>query len=131
MNKIIKMATVVACASAVLGIAGCGGAKTPDAVALEVLTAVQKGKASPEFLAKNCTATAAQMLTAFGAMCTEALKGATFTVVDTKINGDKAVVTIKQEGGEKPSTEKEDMVLVDGEWKLDMRKEDGKKETKN
>lgn len=122
MNKLIRMATVVVGVGAMLGFAGCG-AKTPDAVALDVLHKIQAGKATPEYLADNCTAETAQLFTMFGAMATAATKGAEFTVVDTKVDGDKAVVTIKQDGGENPGTEKYDLVRIDGKWKLAVKKE--------
>ena len=126
MNKLIKVAMIVAGVGAMLCFTGCGE-KAPDVVALDVLKTLQAGKATPEYLSKNCTAQTAQLFNMFGAMTTEALKGATFTVVDTKVNGDKAVVTIKQDGGEKPGTEDCDLVKVDGKWKLDVKKEKGDK----
>ena len=125
MNKLIRMArmaTVVVGVGAMLGFAGCG-AKTPDAVALDVLHKIQAGKATPEYLADNCTAETAQLFTMFGTMATAAMKGAEFTVVDTKVDGDKAVVTIKQDGGEKPGTRNCDLVRIDGKWKLKENKE--------
>jgi len=131
MKKLIKVATVVASVGAMLSFAGCGGEKTPDVVALDVLKTVQAGKATPEYLAKNCTEDTAKLFTMMGAMFAEACKGATFTVIDTKINGDKAVVTIRQDGGKKPSTEKYDLVKVDGRWKLDVNKEKEKDDKKD
>ena len=128
MNKLIKVAMLVACVGAMHCFAGCG-AKTPEAVTMDVLKTLQAGKATPEYLAKNCTERTAGLFTMFGTMATEATKGATFTVIDTKVNGDKAVVTIKQDGGEKPGTEKYDLVKVDGKWKLDVNKEDSSNES--
>ena len=123
MKRIMKVAALTACVGAVLCFAGCG-AKSPDAVALDVLKTLQDGKATPEYLAKNCTERTAGLFNMFGSMATEAMKGATLTVIDTQVNGDKAVVTIKQDGGEKPGTEKYDLVKVDGKWKLDVNKEE-------
>lgn len=128
MKKLIKMATAAASIGAMLSFAGCG-AKAPDAVTLDVLKTLQAGKATPEYLAKNCTERTAGLFTMFGAMAAEAMKGATFTVVDTKVNGNKAVVTIKQDGGEKPGAEKYDLVKVDGKWKLDVNKEESSNES--
>ena len=122
MRKLIKMATVVASVGAMLSFAGCG-AKAPDAVALDVLKTLQDGKATPEYLAKNCTEKSVQLFSMFGAMVTENLKGATLTIVDTKIDGDTAIVTIKQDGGKEPGTEEYDLVKVNGVWKLDIDKE--------
>ena len=60
-------------------------------------------------------------------------------VADTKIDGDKATVTVKMEGGKKDKDgkagkeeEKFDLKKVDGKWKIDFNKEDptkGKKGT--
>lgn len=125
MNKLIKSAMMMASVGAMLCIVGCG-AKTPDAVAMDFLKTMQAGKATPEYLAKNCTAQTAQLFTMFGAVVTEDMKGVTFTVVDTKINGDKAVVKIKKEGGKKSGTEDFELLQVDGKWKVNVNKEKDK-----
>lgn len=116
------MAMIMAGVGAMLGFAGCG-AKGPDAVALDVLKTLQSGKATPEYLKEYCTEKTVPLFAMAGAMVAEKLKGVTFSVVDTKIDGDKAVVTIKQEGGKKPSTEEMKLVKIDGKWKLDVDKE--------
>ena len=47
------------------------------------------------------------------------LKGATFTVVDKKIEGDKASVFIKQVGGKHPKDKEEFLLMkVGGKWKV-------------
>lgn len=122
MSKLIKVAMIVAGVGAMFSFAGCG-TKGPDAVALDVLKTLQDGKASPEYLAKNCTEKAMQLFSMFGAMVTENLKGARLTTIATKIDGDMAVVTIKQEGGKEPGIKEYDMVKFDNEWKLDIDKE--------
>ena len=122
MKKLIKMATVVASVGVTLSFAGCG-AKGPDAVALDVLQTLQAGKAMPEYLTKNCTEKAMTLFSTFGAMVAENLKGATFTVDNTKIDGDAAVVTIRQNGGAEPGVKEYDLIKVDNEWKLDIDKE--------
>lgn len=121
--KIIRMVTIVAGIGALLCFAGCGE-KTPDEVTLDALKTIQSGKATPEYLAKNCTANAAALFAMSGEMLKEASKGATFTYVDTEIDGDKAVVTILQQGGENPGLANYDLVRVDGRWKLDVNKEE-------
>ena len=128
MNKMVKMAAIAVGVAVMF--AGCGGPTTPDAVAVDFLKTMQAGKATPEYIAKNCTAQTAQLFGMFGAMinaqAAEEMKGATFTVLETKINGDKAVVKIKQEGGLKPETKDMDLVLINGKWKINEGKEKSK-----
>lgn len=125
MNKMVKMATVVACAVAMFGIAGCGS-KAPDVVAVEFFQTLAAGKADLDYLKKHCTEDTAKLFVMLGDEAAKEMKGATFTVVDTKIDGDKAKVTIKQIGGAKPDDkpQKVDLVKVDGEWKVAINKED-------
>ena len=86
MNKIIKMAAIAVGAAAMF--AGCG-AKTPDAVVLDVLKTGQAGKITPEFLAKNFTTEMANKMSKDITMMNETmaarLKGETYTVVDTNV----------------------------------------------
>lgn len=124
MNNRIRMAITVAGVAAMLGMAGCG-ASTPDAVAIDFLKKVQSGKADKAYLEKNCTQDTAMMVSLGGSEFQKAMKGAKFTVVDTKINGDKAIVSIKQEGGVDGAgkTNNCNLVKVDGKWKVDAQKE--------
>ena len=119
MNKMIKMAAIAVGAAAMF--AGCG-AKTPDAVALDALKTCQAGKVTPEFLAKNFTTEMANNMSKDITMLNETMaarmKGETYTVVDTKINGDTAVVKIKAERGKENSTNDVSLILVDGVWKI-------------
>ena len=64
----------------------------------------------------------------------ENMEGVKFSVADTKIDGDKATVTVKMEGGKKDKDgkagkeeEKFDLKKVDGKWKIDFNKEDSTK----
>ena len=58
------------------------------------------------------------------------LDGVTFSVKDTKIDGDSAVVTLVAEGKKDKKGAKDDAKLnlkkVDGKWKIDVKKEDMK-----
>ena len=134
MKKMIKLMAMVACVCAVFGIAGCGG-NSPDAVALDFLKTVQAGKADEAYLKANCTESTAKMfgmlLTMGKDEMTKEMEGVTFSVADTKIDGDKATVTIKAEGGKKgqegKDEEKINLKKVDGKWKVDIGKEDGGK----
>ena len=125
MKRIMKVAALTACAEVMLGLTGCdaGSRKTPDAVVVKVLQAVQEGKASQEFLAENCTESTAALFTTFGALVQSAIKGATFTVSKTFIDDNIATVKIKQTGGEKPGEEAYYLKKIDGNWKLDVNKE--------
>lgn len=122
MNKIMKMATVVAGVGAMLSFAGCGS-KAPDQVALDVLKTLQEGKADQAFLEKNCTKETAGVFVAFGSMMQEATKGATWTASQTYVDDDIATVVIEQSGGEKPGRETYYLKKIDGQWKLHMDKE--------
>lgn len=128
MNKKIKMATMVVCVGAMLCIVGCGDAgggsasaklDTPDAVIVNVLTTVQSGKANAEFLKATCTDETAAFWSSCIGELQEDIKGATFTVVDKKIEGDKASVFIKQVGGKHPKDKEEFLLMkVGGKWKV-------------
>ena len=124
MNK-IKLVTMVACAATMFGIVGCGS-KSPDMVAVGVLQAIEAGKADIDYLQKHCTEDSAKLFMMFGGEMAKEMKGATFTVINTKINGDKAKVTIKQNGGLKPEDKPHDidLVKVDGDWKVSVNKEE-------
>ena len=142
MKKMIKLMAMVACMCAVFGIAGCGG-NSPDTVMLDFLKTMQSGKADEAYLKANCTESAAKMFTLGLAMAKDEMmknmEGVKFSVADTKIDGDKARVTVKMEGGKKDKDgkagkeeEKFDLKKVDGKWKIDFNKEDptkGKKGT--
>jgi len=122
MNKLIKMATIVAGVGAMLNFAGCG-AKSPDKVALDVLKTLQEGKADQAFLEKNCTKETAGVFAMFGGMMKDATQGATWSVTQTYIDDDIAMVMIKQSGGKKPSEETYYLKKMDGQWKMHVDKE--------
>ena len=124
MNKLIKVAMIVAGVGAMFGLAGCGSAENkPDAVVLKVLKTLQSGKADQAFFAKYCEEDTAKLFAGFGAQMTEALNGATFSVAYTFVDDDVAVVKIKQEGGQKPGESYYDAKKVDGQWKIAVNKE--------
>ena len=133
MKKLMKFAAMAVCVGTMLGITGCGS-KSPDAVAVEFLQTMAAGKADMDYLQKHCTQEAASLFFMVGKEAAREMKGATFTVVDTKIDGDKAKVSIKQNGGAKPDSKPQnvDLVKVDGEWKVTVNKEEKeeKEETK-
>ena len=126
-----KLITLFACACAMF-IAGCS--KGPDAVALDFCKTMQSGKVDEAYLKETCTETTAKLFTLGLALAKdemlEKLKDATFTVTDTKIDGDTATVTIKttvkKDGKEESDEEKWDLKKVDGKWKINQSKEEKK-----
>ena len=131
-----KLITLFACACAMF-IAGCGN--SPDAVVLDFMKTMQADKADEAYLKKTCTEDTAKMFGAVLALAKEEmkkeLKDATFTVTDTKIDGDTAVVTLKttkkKDGKEESEEEKWNLKKVDGKWKINQSKEEkGKKDDK-
>ena len=124
MKRLIKTATLMAGVGAMLCFAGCGSSENkPEEVVLKVLKTMQLGKADQAFFAKYCEEDTAKLFSGFVAQMTEALKGATFSVVYTFVDDDVAVVKIKQEGGQKPGESYYDAKKVDGQWKIAVNKE--------
>ena len=131
-----KLTLLLACACTALIITGC--AKKPDAVVLDYMKTMQEGKLDEAWVKENCTEETAKLLNAMLALgkdeiskeMKEKLEGATFTVTDTKIDGDTAVVTVKVEGGKQKDKGKDEQKVnlkkVDGKWKIHESKEDGK-----
>ena len=124
-----KLITLLACACALL-IAGCGN--KPDAVALDFMKTLAAGKADEAYLKANCTEDTAKLFGAVMAMAKDEMKkemeGATFSVTDTKIDGDNATVTIKIEGkkGKGKDEAKIKLKKDGGKWKVQQSKEDMK-----
>lgn len=124
MKRIMKVAALTACVGAMLSFAGCGSSENkPEEVVLKVLKTMQSGKADQAFFAKYCDEDTAKLFSGFGAQMTEALKGATFSVVYSFVDDDVAVVKIKQDGGNKPGESYYDAKKVDGQWKIAVNKE--------
>ncbi len=129
MKRIMKVAVLTACIGAMNCFAG-RGAKDPDAVALDLMQKLSLGQANLEYLAKNCTEnTAISLAISRGDIVTE-LKGVTFKVRNTEINGDKAIVSIEQTHADGKRINKMDLVKVDGVWRVDIN-EDGGSNAKN
>ena len=125
MKMIMTVAALTACVGAMLVVAGCG-AKGPDAVALDFMQKLQSGQASLEYLTKTCTKGTAKSFAMFtDDAFKEELKGVTFRVVNTEINGDKAIVSIEQTHADKKTVNKIDLVKVDGVWRVDVDEEGG------
>lgn len=131
--KMIKLIVMTVCTCAMFLIAGCGG-PSPDAVALDFMKTLQAGKADEAYLKETCTEDTAKLFGLAMAMGKDELKkeleGVTFSVKETKIDGDTAVVTLVAEGkkGKKGGKDDDKLTLkkVDGKWKIDVKKEDMK-----
>lgn len=112
---------------------------TPDGVLMDFLKTAQAGKLDKAYLEEN-VADFAKGLDEMKKMLgndqkkideaikemvdgmTEKLKGAKFTVTNTKVEGDKATVTVKAEkDGEKPDSQDFVVKKIDGKWKVDMK----------
>lgn len=130
MNKLIKMVTIVAGFGAMLSFAGCC-AKTPDKVAVEFSENFWNGKI--DVATKLCTPSTAALMGMASGMIEEDKDsqkwiGAKFEAVETKVDGDKAIVVLKRTAktGETEVMKGKDactLVKQDGEWKVDIKKE--------
>lgn len=125
MKKLIKALAIVIAATAMFCTTGCG--KGPDAVAIDLMEHMRDGKADNDYLKKVCTEDTAKLLggliTMGGDEMKKEMEGAKFSVVETKIDGDKAVVKIHTKKGDKEDDEKVNLVKVDGKWKVEMKKD--------
>jgi len=130
MNKLIKMATIVAGVGAMLCFAGCGS-NGPDKVAAAFFE--KFAVCDYDACTKYATPTTALLLETMKSMpIEEKLKmikdteGAKIEVVDTKIDGDNATVIIKitlKDGTVNTIDGKDAVTLIkrDGEWKVDWK----------
>ena len=95
MNKLMKMATVVAGVGAMLSFAGCGG-NTPEAVAMQTMKSFISG------------------------MDPKAAKVTTLKVEKSDVNGDSGIVHIGvYENGKKGHVEKVEVRKVNGKWEVE------------
>ena len=130
MKSTMMVAVLTACVGAMLSFAGCG-AKGPDAVALDFMQKLSSGQANLEYLSKNCTEKTAKLFSMFGDEAAKEINGATFKVINAEIKGDKAVVSIEQKHADKKTINKIDLVRVEGNWRVDVNKEEGGSNDKN
>ena len=109
---------------------------TPDGVLMDFLKTAQAGKLDKAYMKENIedfAKTLDEFKTMFGGDqkkideaikemsdgMSEKLKGAKFTVTDTKIEGDTAKITVKGEkDGEKPDSQDFAVKKIDGKWKV-------------
>ena len=115
MKKIKVLLALALCACALALTAACS--KSPDDVALTVVEALRDGKTS--VLEDNCTSDAAMGFAFIGALGGEELKGTSFKVTDTDIDGDKAHVEISAKKDGETDTMTLVLKKIDGSWKVD------------
>lgn len=126
MKQTIKLVAATVIAAVVLFTSCGGGASAPKDVAVKFAEAV--GKADFDEAGKYAsdeTKKGLDMMKAFAGMMPDSLKNkkVEFEVVEEKIDGDNATVTLKPKGGnEKAETFK--LTKVDGAWKVNMTKEE-------
>ncbi len=118
------MTSLCAAIAVAFVLAGCS--KGPDSVAVKFLDSFADGdfEAAAEYASKDAKPLFAMM----ASMPKEEkegneLKGCSFEVVETKIDGDTAKVKIKATKDGKSETEDLDLVKEDGEWKVAVKKD--------
>ena len=117
MKKILKSLTVLVIAA--VAFASCGSSGSPKAVAEKFLNHLQKKEyAEAKKLATKESEATIDMMASFGSMGGEQ-KEAKIEMKEEKIEGDKATVTYTENGENKTIN----LVKVDGDWKVDMKKE--------
>ena len=131
MKKSILKTVVVAC---FFMLTACGGGG-PESATISFLEAVYSGDfETAKKHATTDTKSMLSMLESFGAkdQFADKMKEAdiTFKVVDSKIDGDKAVCTVKMSSSqdEKDQDMPMNLVKVDGKWLVSMDKESMNKE---
>ncbi|MFH0894789.1 MAG: hypothetical protein V2A54_10165 [Bacteroidota bacterium] len=117
MKKILKSLTVLVIAA--VAFASCGSSSSPKATAEKFLNHIQKKEyAEAKKLATKESEATIDMMASFGSMGGEQ-KEAKIEMKDEKIDGDKATVNYVENGENKTLS----LVKVDGDWKVDMKKE--------
>lgn len=123
MNKMIKMATVVACTTVMSVIVGCGGG-SPDSVAKDVVSCLKS--ADMEGIGKYSTGEFKKGIGMLKGMMDAAEKkeiedfkkefsSKKYEIGGAVINGDKATVPVKIDGKNTPIK----LVKNDGSWKVE------------
>ena len=118
MNRILKMALIaITAASLALVIASCGGS-SPTAAAKAFIDAAQKGDAKA--MEKVATNDTVKLMGLFGEKLSDSLKEyGKITNASEKIDGDKAVVSLAFENGQK---EEIPLVKENGKWLVNISK---------
>lgn len=123
MKKLVNLFLVVVA----FAMFACGGGSNPEAVAEKFLVAIEDG--NYDEAKKHCTESTGQIIDQLASMT--AMQGDSakkepkkIEIVSSEISGDtSAVVKYKADGEEKSI----DLVKVEDEWKVDMKKEEMQK----
>lgn len=122
------------CFLAVMTMFSCSSSQSPGQVAIDFLQSIENGdiKKAREL---STEASGAMIGMLESPMFKEELKKAAeasntkYEVIDTKIDGDKAICTLKMIDGKSTEGQTElNLVKKDGKWLVDMNKEDMNKE---
>ena len=112
MKKIKVLLSVALCACAVVFTAACS--KAPEDVAVKVMEAFRDGKTS--VLNDYCTPDAAMGFGMLSAAAGEELKGTTFKVTSTEIDGDTATVKVTYKKGDDKVKLNYELEKENGRW---------------
>ena len=139
--KLFKLFAMLACMGAMFCVTGCG-ANTPEAVVMDFVKTVQAGKIDQAYLEahfadfkekmakrkqelgndqKKVDAEMKMVVEMLNEMGKKHGKDAKFSVVESKVDGDKATVTVKSEKDGKEETQKVTVKKINDKWMIDMK----------
>ena len=141
MMKMFKLFAIMTCIGAIFCVSGCGS-NAPDSVVLDFLKTAQAGKLDQAYLEahvagfteqlaelkkkagddkKKVDEGVKQMLDLFNDAAKKYGKDTKFSVADTKIDGDKATVTIKFDKDGKEQKQEIHVKKVNDKWMLNIK----------
>jgi ABC-type oligopeptide transport system substrate-binding subunit len=139
--KLFKLFAMLACLGAMFCVSGCGS-NTPEAVVTDFVKTAQAGKLDQAYLEAHFAGFAEElakqkekhgkdqkkideevkkMIEFLNEMAKKEGKDAKFSVVESKVEGDKATVTVKFEKDGKENKEKISVKKVNDKWMIDMK----------
>lgn len=139
--KLFKLFAMLACMGAMFCVTGCGS-NTPEAVVKDFLNTVQAGKLDQAYLESHLAGFTEEManlkkklgsdqkkvdaqVKEFVEMLNEGAKkhgkDAKFSIVESKIDGDKATVTVKFVKDGKEETEKIPVKKINDKWMISIK----------
>ena len=139
--KMFKLFAIVACVGALFCVTGCGS-NSPDGVVLDFLKTAQAGKLDQAYLESHVYGVAEelaklkekagddkkkvdegvkQMLDLFNDSAKKFGKDTKFSVADTKIDGDKATVTVKFDKDGKEQKQNISVKKVNDKWMISIK----------
>ena len=141
MMKMFKLFAIMACIGAIFCVSGCGS-NSPDAVVTDFLKTVQNGKLDRAYLEAHVAGFAEeiaklkeklgndqkkvdeevkQMVDLFNMLAKKHGQDTKFSVADTKVDGDKATVTVKFEKDGKEDKQDINVKKVNDKWMLSIK----------